>query len=226
MALTLYQESIPFTNKRIPQPISGNGAYSNPIVMSFAFDFTVCTNVLETVMYIRNDDANSYYRNVIITLCKDDPGTINPIAAYGIMKPSTTSLGNYIEIGGRYNVPLGFSMEQPPVIPTGGTYITGMYTTGTMPITDYIDDSGNQIGTDEHITARFSYGYDELSTVEWQNTKPCLVIPQIGNSTSPDTSYIPVRLRMNWKKASSLFTIRDYYIDISYEKIQTIGLEM
>ena len=119
MALTLYQESVPFTNKRIPQPISVNGTFSNPVVMSFAFDFTICTNVLETIIYLRNDDANDYYRNIVVSLCKDDPAVPSPEPAYGIIK-NTIELGTFIEVGGRFNVPATFSVEQPAAVPLGG----------------------------------------------------------------------------------------------------------
>lgn len=225
MALTLYQESIPFTNKRIPEPTSTGGTFFNPVVMSFAFDFTVCTNVLETVIYIRNDDANDYYRNVIVTLCKDDPAVTSPVSAYGIMK-RTAELGPYLEVAGRFNVPATWSVEQAPTLPDQGTYITGMYTTQSMPILDYTDINGDLQSTDENITSKIAYGYDDLSNVEWEAKRSALFIPSIGNISHPDTSYLPIRLRINWKKASSLFTIRNYYIDISYEKVENIGVAM
>lgn len=225
MSLKLYQESIPFTNKRVAQPISGNSTFSNPIVMSFAFDFTVCTNVLETVLYIQNSDANNYYRNVIVTLCKDDPLISSPTPIFGVMKTSV-SLGAFLDLGGRFSVPATYSVEQPPTIPDAGIYVVNSYTNKTIPVSDYVDDTGTYITTDENITARFSYGYDELSSVEWEKKRSALFIPSIGNISQPDTSYIPIRLRMNWKKASSLFTIRDYYLDISYEKVENIGVPM
>src|ERR1035437_2254613 len=131
MSITMYQESIPFTNKRTTQPISGNSTYSNPVVMPFAFDFTVATNVLETVIYIRNDDANTYYRNVVITLCKDNLNdTENNAAAYGQIINSNPGLGPYVSIG-NWNVPITWSMEQPPQF-YGAIYLTGQYTSKTL----------------------------------------------------------------------------------------------
>lgn len=221
MAITLHQEELPFSNKRVANPVSQNGAYTNPVIMSFAFDFTVCTNVLESVIYIRNNDANKYYRNVVVTLMKDDPNVLSPSMTYGTIQTHGT-LGPVIRIANTYDVPISYSVEQPPAIPAEGITITGAYETDAVPIIDYRLGS-DSIYTDDNIGVKFSYGYDELSNVEWESQNSALVIPQLGTINIPDTSYIPIRMRILWKNASSLFTIRNYYIDISYEKEQIIG---
>ena len=218
MALTLYQEQIPFSNKKTDFPISSGNTYTNPVIMSFAFDFTICTNFLETVMYIKNDEIDKWYKNVVITLCKKDTSQgAMPIIAQAVIDEDL-AFGTYVKIGSRPIVPVTFSTETYPTLPNGGLIVAGQYLSDAIPITDYIDPSTSvSVFTDESINARFSYGYDELSNVEWANMKPGLVIPQIGSTGQADNSYIPIRLRLIWKSTSSLFTIRDYFIDVSYQ---------
>jgi hypothetical protein len=70
--------------------------------------------------------------------------------------------------------------------------------------------------TDNDINVKFSYGYDQISDYDWSNLNPILVIPSVGNSTTPDTSYIPIRVRIEWINPPSIYTIRDYFLDVSY----------
>lgn len=226
MALTLYQEQIPFSNKKTDFPVSSNGKYINPVIMSFAFDFTICTNFLETVLYIRNDDINKWYKNIVITLCKSDNSIVSPLPVIGVLK-ETLEDGPYFTIGDTEKIPVSFSTETHLAIPSAGYSLINQYTSDVIPVTDYVKPlDGLLVQTDDNINARFSFGYDELSNVEWQNKKPGLVIPYIGNRSLADTSYIPVRLRLLWKSASSLFTIRDYFIDVSYEAEAFIGADL
>lgn len=226
MALTLFQEQIPFSNKKTDYPISSGGKYINPVIMSFAFDFTICTNFLETVLYIRNDDINRYYKDVVITLCKIDKSVVALSPVLGTLK-ETLDDGPYFEIGSQPMVPVTFSTETHATVPSAGIALINQYSNDVIPITDYVDKfTGLPVWTDDNINARFSFGYDELSNVEWTNKKPGLVIPYIGNKGQADTSYIPVRLRLLWKSASSLFTIRDYFIDVSYGGEQYIGSDL
>lgn len=222
MAITLYQESIPLSNKRVTNPISQNNSYTNPVIMSYAYDGTVAVNVLETVLYIRNDEPNKYYRNIVVTLMKSsgDPAAL----ANGIIK-NVTGIGPCLQLG-PLSVPASWSVEQPPILPENGVYLANKYNLDSTPILDFIDANGVRQSSDENVSVKFSFGYDELSNAEWQLQKDALIIPTVGNMSMPDTSYIPVRMRMYWKSVATLATVRDYFIDVSYEQEQVIGVAM
>jgi hypothetical protein len=94
---------------------------------------------------------------------------------------------------------------------------------------DFSPEDGNAIDTDSKLAVKFSYGYDELSNVDWQTKHSALCIPNIGlksSLTNPfgsqDTQYHPVRMRLTWKAQSTLLTIRDYFIDVSYQTKENI----
>lgn len=228
--LNLYQELVPFSNKRLDKSISSSGAYSNPVIMSFAFDFTVCSNILETVLYIRNDSETTCYSNVVVSLMKIDKGISNPVATSGLINEvQFNGLVPSININGT-TMPLGYSVEQIPTIPAEGIPITSAYMSNYVPVlSDINPDSGNSIYTDDKIGVKFSYGYDELSDVEWGTKHSALCIPTIGLKSTPEnpfgtsnTEYHAIRMRMTWKAQSTLLTIRDYFIDVSYERGEPI----
>jgi hypothetical protein len=69
---------------------------------------------------------------------------------------------------------------------------------------------------DPEIDVKFSYGYDQISDYKWSTINSGLIIPYIGNATTPDTSYIPIRMRVTWKTTPSTYTIRKFFLDVSY----------
>lgn len=226
--LNLFQELVPFSNKRLDKAVSSDGAYSNPVIMSFAFDFTVCSNMLETVLYIRNDVQPDCYSNIVISLMREDKTILTPVVASGSLEHSQPSGAPVFVLNG-YTAPVGFSTETIPTFGEG-TPIPGAYMSNYVPVMSDLDpETGNVLETDNKLAVKFNYGYDELSNVDWQTRHSVLCIPHIGYKSSldnpfgtPDTGYHAVRMRLTWKSQSTLLTIRDYFIDVSYEKKEVI----
>lgn len=343
MGIQLFQEQIPFSNKRLDKPISGDGVFTNPVIAPFSFDFTTYVNTLECVIYVRNNSQEHYYKNLTMCLMKEDPDVVSAPVEGNIINDPTNgpsfSLNSYI-------VPVGFSTEEAPVIPSApGVQILGHYDAKYVPVYDFLqytsklindywiislngvwdspgsfftkdpagplelvvggtwnynyrpttasitftddailrtwsifDTAGNEIATatdvgsgtqvpitfvdgggdayrlvsysegsisdinfyhdgivdikdqkadtlssDVSLSAKFSYGYDELNEPDWDDAKSVLVIPSLGNTNMPDTSYHPIRMRIIWKARSPLVTVRDYFIDISYEAEVALG---
>lgn len=226
--LNIFQELVPFSNKRLEKSISTNATFTNPVIMSWAFDFTICSNTLETVIYVRNDLSTDCYTNVIISLQKEDKSITNPVIANGVIDKFASNSSPSYSING-YLAPLGFSTEtipniQQPII------IPGAYNSNYIPIlSDKNPDTNALIETDDSLSVKFSYGYDEISAVDWISKNSILCITNIGTKGTvlnrlgmPDTSYHPIRMRITWKKQATLLTIRDYFIDVSYEKMEKI----
>lgn len=219
MAITLYQEQIPFSNKRLDKPISQNGSYSNPIIAPFAFDFTTYINVLESVIYVRNDSQEHYYKNIVISLMKSSETNDDLVNGTIINDPDK---GCSISINGDI-VPLSISSEITPEVPAEGIPLVLKYQADYTPIYEYKVSDSDIYASDDKVNVKFSYGYDELNEPDWDKANSSLLIPYIGTTNMPDTSYHPVRVRIIWKSRSPMLTIRDYFIDISYEQEVTLG---
>lgn len=229
MALELYQEIIPFTNEKMPNPVSTGNSFSNPVVMPLSFDVTSIYNTVESVIYIRNDDKDKYYTNVAVMLmAPKDEFADNAIsgATYTIGSVTATS-SNTIVIkdsngSAKMAVDTEFTSEIPPSLPitfNQETWFDG--NTNTMvPISGI---NGNKLSSiNSSLTdVKFSYGYDEVSELEWKNKKSSIIINNIGTSTAPDNSYIPIRIRL-WLNNESLFTLKKYAINICYSTEGTI----
>lgn len=343
MGIQLFQEQIPFSNKRLDRPISNDGVFTNPVIAPFSFDFTTHVNTLECVIYIRNDSQEHYYKNIVVSLMKEDDEVASGPAEGNIINHAINgpsfSLNSHI-------VPVGFSTEAIPAIPGDpGIQILSAYDNKYVPVYDFeqltskiindywiisqnatwdtigefflkgpggplelvvggtwnynyrpteisltftnddivrtwslFDVSGNEIATatdvnsgtlvpivyvdgggdayrlvcysegevsdivfytnavedaredkaailssDVNLSAKFSYGYDELNEPNWDDAKSVLVIPTLGNTAMPDTAYHAIRMRIIWKSRSPLVTVRDYFIDISYEAEVPLG---
>ena len=219
MAITLYQEQIPFSNKRLDKPISKDGSFTNPVIAPFAFDFTTHINTLETVIYIRNDSQEHYYKNVVVSLMKTS-GVDTSLVTGSIL--TDAERGPSLSLNGEV-VPLSFSMEAPPAIPAGGIPLVAKYQADYKPIYEYVVTDSNVYSTDDKANVKLSYGYDEQNEPNWDRAKSILLIPSIGNSSMPDTSYHPIRMRIVWKSRTPLLTIRDYFIDVSFAEELPIG---
>lgn len=318
--IQIYQESTPFTNKRVDSPVSSN-TFLNPIIMPFALNTTLGTNVVETVFYIKNNSVEHFYNDVVISLMREDSNlttsltsgiisqdktkfNINsyvniPVSlAFGVQAASGTNWTpktlsgkyqhNYVPITECYsptntfygNTSVGSSIIRGishsgldlsvgdkiygASFPTGTviTEIAGVYTAadiqratdqmnGVVPFTSEFDFDNNFIidsadvaqvvsdqkiitvsnealvtqstvafnttrSSDKDIRVKFSYGYDQLSDYDWSKLNNILVIPYIGNSTTPDMSYIPIRMRIEWLNSPSIYTIQKYFLDVSY----------
>lgn len=201
--ITLYQEQIPLSNKRLEKQISQDGLYTNPVIMPYAFNSTSEYNSLETVIYIRNNDPSKYYTNIAVTLLKSIE-----LEAYSL---STGIITNNPASG----ISLSLSTSESPIKlesafetynPPSTINLTNKYQSNYVPFSN-----------DNFIDVKFSYGYDELSNYEWSKKKEGLYIPYIGNQSLYDMSYIPIRIKINFLQDPTIFTIRDYFIDISYE---------
>lgn len=204
--IQLFQEAIPFSNQRIDSPVSSDGTYLNPVIMPFAINTTLGSNVFETVAYIRNTSIENFYSDIVVCLMKEDSNVSNSQLAQGTLSfdnstsAVTFGVNDYTGIGCSVGFP--YQGSQSAV-----KKLDGKYKSNYVPITD---------ATDSRVRVKFSYGYDEVSALEWEDLSSILVIPYIGNQTTPDTSYIPIRIRIEFKETPSVFTIRDYFIDVSY----------
>lgn len=206
--IKLFQELLPFSNKRLDKEISKDESYSNPVIIPFALDSTGGENILETVLYIRNNDQSKYYKNIVVSLMKED-ATINPEDATGVIIPNQ-ELVNYFNINNSTNIEFDIAYEN--FVLTENIYLLNRYKNNYVLIEE-----------DDQISCKFSYGYEELSDLDWSYKKSVLLIPYIGNSSMSDMSYIPIRLRIKWKGTPNILTIRDYFIDISFEEEKTLG---
>jgi hypothetical protein len=215
MALTIFQELIPFSNERLEQPVSGNGYYNNPIVMPLSFDVVQYNNTLETVVYIRNPDTSVWYENVVVHLAK----IVGTDTDWKEVEATCTNPGlvkkiNFKDALGVVEHAMDFTYSSDVIQPFT-TRIKEQIGKREVPIMP---------GTDSNIDAKFSYGYDELSNIDWAKKKPAVVIKSIGNIITPDTSYIPVRLRLEVLMESlPLYTLRDYSVSIAYGAMWEIG---
>jgi hypothetical protein len=197
--LTVYQEQIPFTNKRLDKQISKDQAYTNPVIMPFAFNATSAYNSLETVIYIRNNNPSVYYTGIVV--CLMSCSTSDGIASTGtVLTGATTSTFTLPSVE-----PITFDNAFEETNPGDTVILDGQYLSSYTPVTK-----------DSTIEVKFSYGYDELSNYAWSIKNSGLYIPYIGNSSLYDMSYIPIRMRINFFSEPSLYTIRDYFIDVSY----------
>ena len=207
MALTVFQEQIPFTNQRVSNQVS-SGTYYNPIVMPLSFNVIDNKNYVEVVFYIRNDDRTKYYSNVFVSLVKtgwivqEPPLYLVNSAGDGIitMNPQYFTEPMYY---------LSYSKESFPILEDMHMTFSNDYTF----VNQY---------TDSNIDVKFSYGYDELSNVNWSLQHEMLLIDKIGNSTMYDLSYIPIRMRIELKTNTPVYTLRDYSLDITYQHELTV----
>lgn len=215
--LELYQESVPFSNKRLDQKASTDGNFTNPVVVPFSFDFTSALNSLECVIYIKNTSTEFRYENVIVSLMEEP--TVAATAAHATISDDGSDNITFSLSG--TDVRVGFSVEDNPL--TGGQQFSLISDPDTDKNGYY--DSYIPVG-DSHnkLNVRFSYGYDEISGVDWNTKGNVLIIPNIGTTGIPDTSYHPVRIRIDWRDRTELFTVRDFFLDISYQNKLAIGV--
>jgi hypothetical protein len=206
--ITMYQELIPLSNKMYDAPISKSSVYTNPVIIPFVFDTTGSENIMETVIYLRNDSQEQYYSNIVICLMKEGEGT----------PALTTGNINFSNLGRDVT----FSLNGINDIKVEPAFLFSQSATGSLPLTDQYMTTYIPVEDDGKVSVKLSYGYDELSFSEWESKSSIIAIPSIGTSGMADTSYIPIRMRMVWKDVPSLYTIRDYFIDVSYSMETTI----
>lgn len=214
----LFQEAVPFSNKRHDYKVSTDTDFTNPVVMPFAFDFTTPQYVMESVIYLRNNSNEYRYENVVVSLCKED-STLNgggdPALSHADIV--TTSGDSTLDLNG-FSVPISLSTETPLADGTINLVSNDAEQNG------YYDNYAIIDGTDDTVDVKFSYGYDELTVVDWDNQSSVLVIPNIGTTGQPDISYHAIRMRITWKKKTEIFTVRDYFMNVSYTLQSPIGV--
>lgn len=213
--INVFQELIPFSNKRLEQPISKDETYTNPIIMPFALDDTGGSNKLEVVFYIRNDSQSHYYTNILVSLMKDTTSATTPTVTDGFVNFNYDYTIPYLSLNGYSNIPAEVVYESASY--NSSLAYTNKFYSNYMPVTD------ETMTIDNTVSVKFSFGYNELSDLDWSTKKSVLLIPNIGNKTMPDMSYMPVRMRMTWNRTPSLLTIRDYFIDITYQNENLVG---
>ena len=235
MALELYQEIIPFSNEKARYPVSSNGSLSNPIVMPLSFDVTSTLNTVETVFYIRNNSIDKYYTNVLITLMapKTDFADYENLSSVSfdidhikVMSNPASGGSNVITNFYTSDNDLKFTLDTDYTyeivsLPVSGAFIdpttwSNSLSNDDLPISGITNFTLDQVNSNIS-NARFSFGYDEVSELEWGNKRHSILIPTIGNSINPDNSFIPIRLRIWINGYRSSYTLRDYFINISYE---------
>ncbi|MDY0198782.1 MAG: hypothetical protein RBR68_13310 [Tenuifilaceae bacterium] len=215
--INVFQEAVPFSNRRLDEKISQDGAYTNPIIMPFCLDSTGGENKLEVVFYIRNDSQAHYYKNVLVSLMKEVEVEGTPVLSNASMSQSSDITNNPELAIGIYT--------KIKVMPSVENYsLSGSFIYNRKFYNNYLPIVPQTTGVDSNISVKFSYGYDEVSEQEWENVKrSALLIPSIGNSTTPDMSYIPIRMRIEWKTQPTIFTIRDYFLDVTYQEELLVG---
>jgi len=201
--ITMRQELIPLSDKMCEAPISKDSSYTNPVIIPFVLDATGNENIMETVIYIRNDSQQHYYEDIVVSLMKEDSGS--PEVVDGIL--SVAASGCLFSL----NAASGSNS-----IPVEEAYLYAQAASGVKTLQSKYKSTYIPVVNDGKVSVKFSFGSEELSYSEWETKKSILAIPNIGTSGEPNTSYIPIRMRLKWAGMPSIFTIRDYFIDVSY----------
>lgn len=205
--ITLYQESVPFSNKMFDGKISKDQTHTNPVIIPYALNASLGENILETVIYIKNDDQSKYYKNVVISLMTEVGDT--PIAASGTLNFADNNIK--FSLNAQADIPVDLAFEYPGELPSS-VALNNSYMSTYIPVIN-----------DARAAVKFSYGYDELSLLKWENASSILLIPTIGTTGLGDTTYIPIRMRIVTGNISPLNTTRDYFIDISFSEEGNVG---
>lgn len=210
MSITVFQEQVPFTNQKVPGQVS-SGTYYNPIVMPLSFNVVSYQNFVEVVFYIRNNDPTKYYKDILCSLVTIGTTT-------GTMPSSVNFYTNgiTIEINGNPNQIYKVSSSSE-VNPTSGS-VTDL----VFPANYGFVSPGNS-DNNSNVNVKFSYGYDELSMIDWNSQNEILYIPNIGNTTTYDMSYIPIRMRIQLLTQNPLYTTRNYSLDVTYGQEILLG---
>jgi hypothetical protein len=236
--IELYQELIPFSNNKNPNAVSQNGTLSNPILLSTSLDITSMYTTVEGVIYIRNNDPTKYYKNVLVCLmapsrfldisrmkdqyghqCKNDQFNIKNI--YFDSSVSTLNIIDTSDIN-RVNLKAEYCSEMLPtdreIVFDKSLWFDGRTNSSYLPASYEIISSGVA------KNALLSYGYDEISVTKWKDKSSIIIIPSIGTSTTPDTSYIPIRIRIDIQQNSTMLSsLTDYSLNVMYENEYYIG---
>lgn len=207
--IELYQESVPFSNKMYEGKISSGNTFTNPVTIPYALNSTLSENVIETVIYIRNNDQSKFYKNVTIALMKEDTN-IDSGAVSGRLDFSGGLVK--LSVNGYSDKPAHLAMEYPGVAPTGDVTLSNAYRSNYQPVSGF-----------SYIDVKFSYGYDELSNTKWDDLSSIMIIPYIGTTGGGDTSLIPIRMRIILKEGNYSLTNRDFFIDVSYSDELNVG---
>lgn len=223
--IELYQELVPFTNDKSNYSASQSNTYSNPILMPLSLDVTSTYNVVETVIYVRNNDKDKYYENVFVCLLapksqlSDTQKANDTYTITSIPYDYDNGIINlYASTTNKFSVDTEYCAE---TVPSGSislevsTYDDGTGASVLLPVSGVTGCNLASLTPVKDV--RFSYGYDEVSELGWQSKSHSLIIPNIGNAALTDTSYIPVRMRIYLNNNyGDLITLRDYSINISY----------
>lgn len=223
--IELYQELTPFTNEKTHYTISQDDTYTSPVLMPLSFDVTADYNTVETVVYIRNNNINEWYKNILVALLV--PRSYFDIAAFQSQAIEFDPSSGHILIKNNlsqtaHQVDCLYDSEIVPQVSIGfkldesETLIIGDSKLPFSTVTGYTINSENG----PRITSvKFSVGYDELSETMWQQKTSSVVIPQIGTSGLADNSYIPIRMRLYLNNSfSNMLSLRDCSIYITYEE--------
>lgn len=239
--IELYQELIPFSNNKNPDAVSQNGTLSNPIIMPLSLDVTSMYTTVEAVIYIRNNDPTKWYKNVLVSLMAparfldlttqtDQYGNQCPADQFEIKSiyyDAATSHLNMVDDSNinRIRIPVTYCSEMLPTDSISDilTYDKALWFDGRTN-SSYLpcDTTLAKSGVAKRVY--LSYGYDELSQSYWDEQLSTIIIPSIGNANMPDTSYIPIRIRIDIQQNSTILSsLSDYAINIMYEREYNIG---
>lgn len=222
--IELYQELVPFTNEKTTYKASTNDAFTNPILMPLSFDVTSSYNTVETVLYIRNNNKDKFYTNVHVCLLapiaySNTPTNFTPdtvLVSFAVSGAKTLfkqgSTTKY-EVDTEYGIdtyPANFNLYMPTIDSTIGQTLVPF---SGISSPNYTISQVNS----EVLDARFSLGYDEVSEKGWLTKSHSVIIPSIGNSTMPDNSYYPVRMRLTLNNNyGDMLTLRNFSVHIAY----------
>ena len=234
--IELYQELVPFTNEKTSARASQNEAYTNPVLMPLSFDVTSSYNTVETVLYLRNNDKDKFYNNIHICLLAPEslfsdsdnlvtPGTLssaflsvnNSIVTTVFKNSSNVTLAILDTEYDSYTVPANNTQLNVASFNLAGEPAVICNTMFPISGVQYYNIAQDAQAGAEVLDVRFSAGYDEISENNWLTKKRSIVIPAIGNSTTPDNSYIPVRMRLTLNRSyGDMLTLRRYSINVAW----------
>lgn len=236
--IELYQELIPFSNNKNPNAVSQNGTLSNPVLLSTSLDITSMYTTVEGVIYIRNNDPTKYYKNVLVCLmaparfldisrmtdqngnqCTNEQFNIKDI--YFDSSVNTFNMTDELN-NNRIKLKAEYCSEMLPT-DRNINFDKGLWFDGRTN-SSYLPSSKEIISSGVAKNALLSYGYDELSVTRWEQRSSIIIIPSIGTATTPDTSYIPIRIRIDIQQNSTMLSsLTDYALNIMYEQEYNIG---
>lgn len=204
--IKVFQQGSPFLANRNTIAISEDSTNKNPIVPSHSLDKTTY-NTYETVLYIQNDDPTKFYD--YLTIC-------------ALKKVGATTGYDTLTVGGSTitTTTNNILAEQTTKTIPCEHIVTSEYSRDISPITiiDQIPNTHRILQDDSIVSIKLAYTNNELSPASWNDKTSCLVLSSLGNPNIPETSYIPIRIRITDTSYNNFLSNSDYSIFIGWNR--------